>query len=251
MGHCNWTELLWELDRCASAGQQITLWLRDDDAIAVTDPLERLLELAGEWTVPVVLAVIPMPAEPRLAVRLGDFNNVKVALHGFSHSNHAPAEEKKQELGGHRPAASVLNEIHSGLDRLVRLFGGQAVPMLVPPWNRIAAELIACLPQIGISYLSAFGPARSRQPAPGLVQVDCQLDIIDWRGTRGSHPHQVLADRLAGLVRERAAGPPDPIGILSHHLVHDDAAWQFLQALFRLTARHEAVTWGWPVRFAP
>ena len=250
MGHPEWTELLSELDGCAQAGQRITFWLRDDDAVAVTEPLERLLELAGEWAVPVVLAVIPVAAGPALATRLGKLAQVRVAAHGFAHCNHAPATEKKQELGGHRPAQTVLDEISTGLDRLGGRFAGQAVPMLVPPWNRIAPQLVPRLPPIGVRYLSAFGPARSRQPVPGLVQVDCQLDIIDWRGTRGSLPHELLAGRLAAVVRERAAAPPDPIGILSHHLVHDDAAWRFLAHLFRLTARHPAVTWDWPLQFA-
>ncbi|HUF45256.1 MAG TPA: polysaccharide deacetylase, partial [Aestuariivirgaceae bacterium] len=197
------------------------------------------------WSVPVVVAVVPMPAEPHLAIRLAEFAHIKVAAHGFAHRNHALPGEKKQELGPHRPAETVLEELSIGLDRLVGLFSGQAVPMLVPPWNRIAAELLPRLPQLGIRYLSAFDPSQLREPVPDLLQVDCQLDIIDWRA-RGAHPHEVLAGRLAGLVRDSAAAPA-PIGILSHHLAHDEKAWQFLTHLFRLTARHEAVTWGWPV----
>jgi hypothetical protein len=247
MGEASWTELSAALDDCASAGRQITLWLRDDDAVTVTAALERLIELAGQWDVPAVLAVIPVAAEPDLAVRLSKLAHVRVAAHGFAHHNHAPAGEKKQELGSHRPAATVLDQLSAGFDRLATQFGRQAVPMLVPPWNRIAAELVPHLPRLGVRYLSTFGPAPPRRPVPGLLQVDCQLDIIDWRA-RGTHPHAVLAGRLAALVGERAVtAAPAPIGILTHHLDHDEAAWQFLERLFRLTARHPAVTWGWPV----
>jgi hypothetical protein len=80
---------------------------------------------------------------------------------------------------------------------------------------------------------------------PGLTQIDCQLDNIDW-SKRRSHPPDMLAGRLAALVRQRRAAQA-PIGILTHHLDHDEAAWAFLADLFRLTARHEAVTWGWPI----
>lgn len=237
--------LISELDRCAEAGRRVTLWLRDDDAVAVTAALDRLLALAGQWDVPVVLAVIPMPAAPELAVHLGKHARIKLAPHGFAHRNHAPSGEKKQELGGHRPAATVLDEIRIGFDRLKGLFPGQTVPMLVPPWNRVAADLLARLPELGLRYLSTFGQQMPHQPVPGLTQVDCQLDIIDWR-TRRSHSPEMLAGRLAALVRRRRCASA-PIGILGHHLVHDEAAWTFLADLFRLTARHEAVTWGWPV----
>jgi hypothetical protein len=238
-------ELIAELDRCAAAGQRVAFWLRDDDAVAVTPGLERLLALAGQWDVPVVLAVIPMPAEPALAVRLGELAHIKVALHGFAHRNHAPPGEKKQELGPHRPAATVLDELRRGRDRLDDLFSGQSVPMLVPPWNRIAADLVPHLPGLGLRFLSTFGEAAPHQPAAGIIQVDCQLDIIDWR-TRRTHSCDILAGRLAAVLRRRAVAP-GPIGILTHHLAHDEAAWGLLAELFRLTARHQAVNWGWPV----
>ncbi|MFW6076481.1 MAG: polysaccharide deacetylase family protein [Hyphomicrobiales bacterium] len=234
-------ELIAELDRCAEAGQRITFWLRDDDAVAVTPALERLLALAGDWDVPVVMAVIPMPAEPALAVHLGELAHVRVALHGFAHRNHAPPEDKKQELGPHRPAATVLDELRRGRDRLNELFSHQSVPMLVPPWNRIAADLVPHLPGLGLHTLSTFGEVPTKLPAR-LLQVNCQLDIMDWHKRRG-HPADVLAGRLATVVRSGT----DPIGILTHHLDHDEGAWGFLTQLFRLTARHDAVTWGWPV----
>jgi hypothetical protein len=235
--------LMAELDRCAGAGHRITFWLRDDDAVAATPALDRLMSLAGQWNVPVVLAVIPLPAKPDLAARLAG-EPVRIALHGFAHRNHAGPGEKKQELGGHRPAATVLDELARGRDRLEALFPGQAVAMLVPPWNRISADLVPRLPALGLRWLSSFGQDPPCQPAPNLTQIDCQLDVMDWRSRR-SHPSEVLTAALADLVRRRAAAP-GPVGILTHHLVHDDTAWTFLADLFRLTAGHEAVTWNWP-----
>jgi hypothetical protein len=238
-------ELKAELDACAKAGQRVTLWLRDDDAVAVTPALDRLLALILQWDVPVVLAVIPVPARPELALRLGALGSVRVAPHGFAHRNQAGPGEKKQELGPHRPAATVLDEIRIGFDKLSGMFPSRIVPMLVPPWNRIAADLLPRLPELGFTYLSAFGQQMPLEPVPGLTQVDCQLDIIDW-SRRSSHPPGRLAGRLAALIRQR--GPASaPIGILTHHLDHDEAAWAFLADLFRLTARQEAVTWSWPL----
>lgn len=236
-------ELMAELDQCAGAGQRITFWLRDDDAVTATPALDRLIALATTWDIPVVLAVIPMPAEPELVRSLAGAR-ARIALHGFAHVNHAGLGEKKQELGPHRPAATVLDELGQGRDRLNALFPGRTAGMLVPPWNRIAADLVPHLPGLGLRWLSAFGPEPPTTPAANLVRIDCQLDIMDWR-TRRSHPADILAVRLADLVRQRRR-TPGPIGILTHHLVHDEAAWTFLADLFRLTAGHEAVTWDWP-----
>jgi hypothetical protein len=238
-------ELMAELDACADAGQRVTLWLRDDDAVAVTPALDRLLALILQWDVPAVLAVIPVPARPELPVRLGVLGRVRVAPHGFAHSNHAGPGEKKQELGPHRPAATVLDEIRVGFDRLKDMFPDQTVPLLVPPWNRIAPDLLPRLPELGLNYLSAFGQQIPLESVPRLTQIDCQLDIIDW-SRRRSHPPEMLAGRLAALVRQCGAAQA-PIGILTHHIDHDEAAWAFLADLFRLTAGHEAVSWSWPV----
>ena len=34
------------------------------------------------------------------------------------------------------------------------------------------------------------------------------------------------------------------MGLLTHHLVHDEAAWIFLDAFFAATARHPACRWA-------
>ena len=33
------------------------------------------------------------------------------------------------------------------------------------------------------------------------------------------------------------------LGLLTHHLVHDEAVWDFMNALFKSTARHPACRW--------
>ena len=47
-----------------------------------------------------------------------------------------------------------------------------------------------------------------------------------------------LADRRLG----RADGD-EPTGLLGHHLVHDDGAWEFIAAFIDATAGHEAARW--------
>ncbi|ARM91584.1 carbohydrate esterase 4 superfamily protein (plasmid) [Rhizobium sp. CIAT894] len=237
----DWEPLRRELDRWQAAGRVARLWLRDDDAVEPTPALETLLALAGESEVPLTLAVIPGLTGQALAARLAAEAGVTVAVHGWSHTNHAGPEGKKQELGGERPADVVLGELREGLRLLERLHPARFQPLLVPPWNRIAAALVPALPGLGFAALSVYGRARQDRPMPLL---NTHIDIIDWHGTRGGRGEAELVAELVAELRDRFAGNDEPIGVLTHHLVHDAAAWDFLSALFAVTGRHPAVHWS-------
>lgn len=220
----------------ARGGDPVRFWLRDDDAVAATPALERLLALAGAWQVPLTLAVIPAFAGADLAERLQRESGVSVAVHGWAHRNHASAGEKSQELGPHRPPGAVLGELAAGFARLRRDFPGPFVPLLVPPWNRISPGLLPALPGLGFRALSVFGPER----AGPLLQINSHVDLMDWRGTRGGRPLSALVPEILTALQ---AGLP-AIGLLSHHLVHDEAAWGALEALLAATAGHPGCAWA-------
>ncbi len=234
--HPTWQPLADALDRLADAGRSADFWLRDDDAVAPTAALDRLLAMTASHGVPLTLAVIPSGSGAPLAERLAGLRDIEVAVHGWSHANHAPPHEKKQELGPHRPSAVVLGELARGLRHLGDLHGGMLLPMLVPPWNRIDAGLVGALPDLGFEALSTFGPAR---PAP-LAVLNATVDIVDWHGTRSCREPAALVAELVGQL-ERAA--PAPVGLLGHHLVHDEACWRFLEDAFAATAGHPAARW--------
>ncbi|MGL4280632.1 MAG: polysaccharide deacetylase family protein [Albidovulum sp.] len=224
------------LDRRAAERRPARLWWRDDDAVEPTEALDRMLLLARRWQVPLALAVIPAETGAALAERLKDESLTTVAVHGWAHRNHAPKGEKKAELGAHRPAPAVLAELATGFAGLRGLYGSRLAPVLVPPWNRVAPEVVAGLPALGFRALSVFGPPK---PAP-IAIINTHVDRIDWHGTRGGRP----ADTLWAEVARELDQPGDgPIGILGHHLVHDAAAWAFLEALFDLTCGHPGCRW--------
>ncbi len=212
----------------------VDFWLRDDDATAPSAALDRLLGLTGAAGVPVTLAVIPKPAGQALATRLAGAAHVTVAVHGWAHANHAGPGEKAEELGTHRPLAVVVDELQRGFARLSGLLPAQFCPVLVPPWNRIAPAVTAALPGLGFTGLSVFGPEGE---AP-LAVVNTHVDLIDWRGTRGGREDAALFADLARAV-ERGG----PVGLLTHHLVHDAQAWDFLDQLFALTRGHPKCHW--------
>jgi hypothetical protein len=85
------------------------------------------------------------------------------------------------------------------------------------------------LPAIGIRGVSAYGARPSAEPEPGLRQVNTHVDIIDWgRGKRFIGEAETFALALNSLSND------EPLGWLTHHAVHDAAAWNFLDRLFTL-----------------
>lgn len=227
-----------ELDRWQQAGKVAQFWLRDDDAIEPTGALDRLLDVSNTFAVPLTLAVIPAHAGTALAERLQAEPLCSVAVHGWSHRNHASADEKKQELGRHRPAEDVLGELKRGFDQLAALYGGQFVPMLVPPWNRIDAILLPELAGLGFQALSVYGPEKPT----ALPLINTHVDVMDWHGTRGGRDRQALAIEIAARLRFMF-DHGGAMGLLTHHLVHDAAVWDFMNALFAVTAGHPACRW--------
>ncbi len=242
--HESWARLERELEAWRHAGRRASLWWRDDDATAPGGALDRLLGLAERLGLPLSLAVVPADAAPALAARLaGSDATIDVLQHGWAHANHAAPGAKKSELGPERPLELRLDELTRGRQRLRELFGPRALPVLVPPWNRLADDLPARLAGIGLHGLSTFGPRPRDARLP--ARVNCHLDILRWRPRRGFVGEAAalgsLCDHLAAR-RTGAADPGEPTGIMSHHLVHDAPAWRFLEQLLTfLAGRPEAL----------
>lgn len=205
----------------------VTLWWRDDDAGRDAAQLERLLALAERRRVPLALAVVPAWLESSCVRRILACPFATVLQHGIGHADHALPPAKKIELGGRARLEELAEGLAAGGRRLADAFGERHLPVLVPPWNRIEAPVTASLPVLGVAGLSLFGP-RTRVSAPrGVVTVNTHLDLVSWREGARSLTLAEAAGRLVELARAAA----EPIGILSHHLVMDEAAFATLDRL--------------------
>ena len=241
-----WDDLDRELDAWQAAGLVATFWLRDDDAQADTPALQRLLETGRDAGAPMSLAVIPRNASMDLAEAVSAFDNVDVLQHGWCHANHAGRDEKKFELGDHRPLEVIGQELERGDAHLRKLFGNRYYKILAPPWNRIGPVTADALAGWGYQGLSVFGPRARNITAGSVVCANTHVDIIDWKGTRGYRgDDQVLEQALAHLRarREGQADRDEPTGLITHHLVHDEACWAFIMTFITHTRRHPAVRW--------
>ena len=61
--------------------------------------------------------------------------------------------------------------------------------------------------------------------------MNTHIDIIDWRTRRFAGAEAVLGAFARALAAVRA-GTDEPLGVLSHHLAMDEAAWDFLNSLW-------------------
>ena len=241
----NWSDLTDELDAWQAEGRTASLWWRDDDAVAPAPALDRLAALANEHEVTVGLAVIPALAEPALAPWLRSVR-AEVLQHGWAHRSHAAPGEKKAEFGGRRAPDDVTAELSRGFRRLGEIAGDRLRPVLVPPWNRIDPGLIPGLPRAGFRGFSTYGPRAGAEPAPGLRQANCHVDVVDWRGGRGFVGcGRALASVVAHLAarRARSVDPAEPTGLLTHHAVHEESTWTFVARFLARTRRHPAARW--------
>lgn len=236
------------LDGLAGAGRTVALWWRDDDLERPTPALAAMLDVLGEHGIAPALAAVPGRVVPDAVAAIGD-SRARLFVHGWMHADHAGPDARKAEFGPQRPAGGRLAEIAVACRRLAAIGGDRTLSCFVPPWNRIGDDLLDRIGETGVVALSGFASPNRQPPAAAVPRLDTHVDLIDWRAGRAPLP---VGDVAAALDRWiAAAGMPDghetpvdgPIGILSHHLVTDTAAWHAWRPLLRALAGHPAVRW--------
>ncbi|WP_428687024.1 polysaccharide deacetylase family protein [Roseibium sp.] len=234
-------ELTTHLDWFAERGRKVRFWWRDDDAVEPTPALDRMLEIANRHGVDLALAVIPKDATQALADRLEREKHALVLQHGWQHRNFQRKDlgEKAAELGSRRDPDELLAQLREGKTRLETLFGEKFIPAMVPPWNRIDPEISRCLPGIGVPGLSTF----TWHNFPRTRQIQSHVDILKWKKQVrfiGWESARLRFDLQ--LTRRRNTGG-EPLGLLTHHLAHDEGCFEFLDEFFAIAAHHEGAEW--------
>ncbi|MFN3400665.1 MAG: polysaccharide deacetylase family protein, partial [Ferrovibrio sp.] len=239
-----WQALEDELDRWASEGRTACFWWRDDDAVAATPAFERLIGLHRASAIPLALAIIPAQAEPGLAERLRREPGIAALQHGFTHQNHAEPGEKKSEFPKTRPINERLRDMQAGRSILTDLLD-DLLPVFVPPWNRLAPDCLVAMHSLGFAAVSAFQSRGSYWAAAGLATLNTHIDPIDWHGNDNAAAVERSLAAACLHLRAMRAGEQDlqPLGLLTHHLRHDETIWAFAADFLTRTANHSAVRW--------
>src|SRR5207302_8091227 len=137
--------------------------------------------------------------------------------------------------------AAVFAELASGHDRLAASFGPQALPVLVPPWNRFAAEFVPLLTKSGVAGLSSMASGAAPILPHGITASDVHVDLTAWKGDRGFIGTAAALAGVIGHLRACRLGSAErgtAIGILTHHLVMDRATAGSLDRLLPAADRH-------------
>ena len=243
----SWGDLRDELSRWHDAGEAATLWWRDDDAADVTPASERLLGIARNGDVPVHLAVIPALETDSLVASLRDSPVAWVLQHGYTHTNYAPPGEGGWEVGAHRPVATVWHELSKGFRMLEERHDRRFLPILVPPWSRVAPEVLAGLPGLGFRGVSCSSAKTLPDPVPGLLAIHAPCDPIKWKKTQGyfagTEPSLRKITQHLSARRSGRVDVAEPTGLLTHHLAMDEAAWAFMEQLIEQSLAHPGAKW--------
>ncbi len=236
-----WEQFRHELATWQAEGLAARFWWRDDDATGFTPTLSRLLALQSATRAPLALALIPAQAETELLVH--EAKGLCMLQHGVDHVNRAAPGEKKSEFPARCDQDDHLARIIAARRDLASRSSGRVLPVLVPPWNRINATLATHLHAAGYRGLSGFG--LELPGCNGLIQLNTHVDIVAWRRGKSFVGTDEVLGIATTLLEQRRLGKAAhaPIGWLTHHAVHDGAAWDFLERLFALTMTLSSVEW--------
>jgi hypothetical protein len=241
-----WDRVRVELDHWAKQKREALFWWRDDDAQDASDQLRAMLNVAEAFDVVIGVSAIPSKISRRLVAALARESAAQVLVHGFAHESHARTGQAKREFGGARPLEDIVADLASGLALARDAFGAKVLPVLVPPWNRIAPGALAHLPHLGYRGISTWKPRPKAYPAKGLLQVNTHLDLIDWRRGRAVKDERLIAGRVLRKLRwrrERRTRASEPLGLLTHHEYWNPVKERIVVRLLEATREHPAVRW--------
>ena len=247
-----WDGLAEELAAWQADGAVASFWWRDDDAVAATAALERLVALSGASQVPIAVAAIPKLIEPSLPPAVARRSTVWLLQHGFAHIDHAKGLVEKTvvkgawELGLHRPMHVVLGELEAGREIMRAAFGAQFLPVVAAPWNHIDPALMPGLRERGYLGVSSYGERPLFPPLPGFVEANIHFDVSNWKQGARFRGEGAALEMIVGHLRRRRSGAAEraePTGIVTHHAALDEASWAFMAELLAFVARHPAAAW--------
>ena len=213
----------------------VTFFFRDDDGGWHDDRLLALLDLFAEPGLPLDLALIPTDLGTEIASELAgrvDSSGGRLGLHqhGLAHRNHEP-DGRRCEFGPSRSRSDQLRDIAEGRDLLRAQLGARIQPIFTPPWNRCTSVTGECLVELEFSALSRESRAEPLG-IPALVELPVQLDWFAHRKrirlTRGE-----VGETLANGI-----GGGQPVGVMFHHALMDDAELGDAALLLGLLAGH-------------
>ncbi|HMY74706.1 MAG TPA: polysaccharide deacetylase family protein, partial [Blastocatellia bacterium] len=214
------------------SGQSVNVFFRDDDVAEDEPTLRRLLDLFAEFEIPINLEIIPGKLTEAAIALLGAYRAAHPDLfefnqHGWMHVNHE-TEGRKCEFGASRSFDEQLADIRQGREVLQDAFGEAFSPVFTPPWNRCTEATYQALDQLQFRALSKLR-GKTEVTGHGFRELSVTLDLFRWKGGATMKAPREFIEELHTQLREL-----DTVGIMLHHQVMDEAAFEFLALLLEM-----------------
>jgi hypothetical protein len=213
------------LDSLDRAPRRIDVFFRDDDAGWGHDRLIQLIDLFGERSLPLDLAVIPAELTPALASELRA-RDVGLHQHGYAHTNHE-LSGRKHEFGPSRRADLQRADILRGREVLLNLLGDRLDPFFTPPWNRCTRDTARVLAELDYALLSREHRA---EPFGLLPELPVHVDVA-----------RLAPDELDAHFARLVDDGEGPIGVMFHHAVMEPDDYARADELLGVLAGHANV----------
>ena len=237
------TDIVSKVERCVAAGctqkspgSAGYIFFRADDIAVPGAKFAHLLEVFSRYRVPLCLAVVPAwLTGPRWLTLKRVAKNFASRWcwhqHGWRHVNHE-IDGKKQEFGPVRSRADLEHDIRRGRRRLENLLGNNFFPVFTPPWNRCDQMTLELLKEMDYAAISR---SRDSKPPPpqGLRHFDVNVDLH----TRKEKSPAVGWGNLFNDLKQAIAS--GRCGIMIHHQLMNEAAFDFLEILLMALVRNK------------
>ncbi|MCF6186966.1 MAG: polysaccharide deacetylase family protein [Desulfobulbaceae bacterium] len=219
----------------ALAGKQVQVFFRADDIGKMDAAFIRMMELFGQYQMPLCLAVVPMWMNKERRQAMGRFSPDDPLWcwhqHGYAHINHE-AGGKKNEFGESRPEGDVRRDLVSGRQCLENVLGSAFCPVFTPPWNRCSPVALQLLSELGFKAVSRSGGV---QPQADLPDLYVNVDLHTGKETALSTAMELLlADWKRGVEQGR-------LGIMLHHQRMNEHSFFLLEQLFKILQSREGI----------
>jgi hypothetical protein len=227
------------LDQLQAEGRTVSLFFRDDDVDEDEQRLYRLLRVFLYHEAPVNLEIIPgrlTKGAIRLLRQHQSYWPELLGLnqHGWRHVNHEQ-NGRKCEFGKSRSYDQQYADIAQGKKILEDVFGDTFFPAFTPPWNRCTAETHRAFDELGFAVFSKDN-SHPRVTGYGFQEISVTLDLYRWKnGTAMKAPDEIVEELKTQICLS------GPVGIMLHHKVMDDTAFEFLDLLTAELRHHPAV----------
>ena len=223
----------------ANSGQPVSVFFRADDIAVPGMNFARMMDLFDGYGAPLSLAVVPAWLTPDRWNYLRGFEKKHDPSrwcwhqHGWRHANHE-VTGKKQEFGDARSTAQISRDLLRGKMRLEQIMAEAFYPAFTPPWNRCSAGTLQALKKLGYTAVSRSRGSRPESPR-GLPDCCVNVDLHTRRERSASSGWQNL------MVELEQAAASGFCGIMIHHQLMNEAAFDFLEVLLKTLTSHPDV----------